>query len=150
MHYLKFPFFVFCLLLSVFSCKNKPTASTKTATDAQLPAGFMSFYDKFHRDSVFQMSHIQWPLRGETAVQMDSTRREKQLASWEPQTWNLQRPVDFNSGEFKREWETMGEEFVIERIRYAAANYGLERHFMRREDGEWELIYYADMQETGQ
>lgn len=150
MHYLKFPLFISSLLFIVFSCKNKPTASTKVATDSQLPAGFLTFYDKFHQDSAYQMTHIQWPLRGETAVQLDSIRREKQLASWEPQTWNLQHPVDFNSGEFKREWETMGEDFVIERIRYTAANYGLERHFMRREDGEWELIYYADMQETGQ
>lgn len=150
MHYLKFSLFVLSLFFLLFSCKNKPAADTKAATDAQLPAGFLPFYDKFHRDSAYQMSHIQWPLRGENTVLTDSTRREKQLANWEPQTWELQHPVDFSSGEFKREWETMGEDFVIERIRYAAANYGLERHFMRREDGEWELIYYADMQETGQ
>lgn len=151
MRYLKLPVVVFSILSLLCSCQNQSASTgTKAATDAQLPAGFLTFYDKFHQDSAFQMAHIQWPLRGETAVQMDSVRREKQLASWEPHTWNLQRAVDFSSGEFKREWETMGDDFIIERIRYRAANYGLERHFMRRDDGEWELIYYTDMQEMGQ
>jgi len=36
---------------------------------------------------------------------------------------------------------------VIERISFVAANYALERRFYLNENGEWELIYYADMQE---
>lgn len=159
MHYMKFPVLVLVSGFFVFvACKNQSSSSnipahpdqTTVVNDDQLPAGFLTFYDKFHQDSLFQLAHIQWPLRGEKSVQIDSIRREKQLANWEAATWRIQHPVDFNSGEFKREWEKMGDEFVIERIKYAAANYGLERHFIRRDDGEWELIYYADMQEMGQ
>lgn len=158
MYHMKLP--VFALLFSLLvlnACQNRQSSSnipahpehTKVVTDNQLPAGFLSFYDKFHQDSLFQIAHIQWPLRGEKSVQIDSVLREQQLASWEPETWNLQYPVDFSTGEFKREWEILGDELVIERIKYAAANYGLERRFVRRDDGEWELIYYADMQEMG-
>lgn len=159
MHYLKFPVLALVLGFFVFvACNNRQSSSnipahpdqTTVVNDDQLPAGFLTFYDKFHQDSLFQIAHIQWPLRGEKSVQIDSIRSEKQLANWEAATWHMQHAVDFNSGEFKREWEKMGDEFVIERIKYAAANYGLERHFIRRDDGEWELIYYTDMQEMGQ
>ena len=38
--------------------------------------------------------------------------------------------------------------YVVEIISYAKApQYGLERRFMRRGDGRWELVYYADMHE---
>lgn len=138
------------LAILFFACQNSPTGSSKSVPFNQLPDDFQTFYEKFHTDSAYQMAHIEWPLRGETAVQADSISPERRLASWTPENWTIQRQVDFSTGEFKGEWEMLGEEFVIERIKYAAANYGLERHFIKRDDGQWQLMYYSDMQETNQ
>ncbi len=137
------------LLVLFFACRNSSTVPSKPVSFGELPADFRAFYEKFHTDSAFQMTHIEWPLRGETSVQADSAYPERRLASWEPAQWSIQHAVDFRTGEFKGEWEMLGEEFVLERIKYAAANYGLERHFIKREDGEWQLLFYADMQEMG-
>ncbi|MBK6931847.1 MAG: hypothetical protein IPH12_13670 [Saprospirales bacterium] len=149
-------FFSFLFSLFLLACRrpappagNTPDRPEKTAqvTEEQLPAGFLAFYRQFHADSLYQLAHISWPLQGITTVEMDSIRREKRPVSWEQKTWRMHHPVDFSSGEFKREWQLLGEELVVERISYAAANYGLERRFMRQSDGEWVMIYYADMQE---
>ncbi len=112
------------------------------------PAAFMDFYQKFHSDSLYQMTHITWPLKGQTDQKVDSLRTRKMLLEWMPETWHMQHTVDFStSPDFIREFELMGDAFVIERIHYRAAEYGQERHFMQNDQGEWELIYYADMQE---
>ncbi|MBK8965411.1 MAG: hypothetical protein R3D58_18985 [Saprospiraceae bacterium] len=133
------------------SSSNVPdqAAQTTQAAEVKLPSDFMEFYQKFHRDSLYQMAHIAWPLQGDASVKVDSTRQVKQATSWEPKDWIMHRPVDFSTSEFVRNWELLGDELIIERIRYAAANYGLERRFMKQFNGEWELIYYSDMQEVG-
>jgi hypothetical protein len=81
-------------------------------------------------------------------VEVDTGRQQTKTIYWEKSAWRMHRPVDFNSGEFKRQLQIMGDELVVERISYAAANYGLERRFVRRSAGEWELIYYSDMLES--
>jgi len=140
-----------CFLLFLFACKNKLGSGkdnrATTQSGAEPPAGFMDFYRKFHEDSLYQIAHITWPLRGESTEQVDAGHTKKVLETWEPETWRMHRPVDFSSGDFKREFEVMGDAMVIERISFVAANYALERRFYLNENGEWELIYYADMQE---
>lgn len=149
------------LFLLVFSgllaCQNQPASSANTpdqaeqttqAKEVKLPADFTEFYQKFHQDSLYQIAHISWPLQGDAAVRIDSTRMVKKPAVWEPEDWTMHRPVDFSTSEFKRDWDVLSDELIIERIAYRAANYGLERRFVRQFNGEWELIYYSDMQET--
>lgn len=143
-----FAFWAPVLLCLLFSCRNTtpPPGAGKSVEFGQLPQDFRTFYERFHADSAYQMAHISWPLRGESTTQADSTAApERKLVSWEPAQWVIQHPVDFSTHEFKGEWELTGNDFVVERIRYAAANYGLERHFVRRDDGDWELMYYQDM-----
>ncbi len=148
---------LFVVLFNLPACRGKQQTSSNTPeqTDQttqsqsdQLPADFNEFYKKFHADSLFQMAHISWPLQGLTAVQLDSNRQEKQAIYWEKDKWRLHRPVNFNSGEFKRKLQVLGDELVVEQISYVAANFGLERRFVRNSQGEWELIYYSDMLET--
>ncbi len=146
------------LWLFAGACRNQAPSSsnipahpdqTSQVSEAQLPADFLAFYDKFHADSQFQVEHIAWPLQGLTSEPIDSTHSRSKSVFWEKQNWHMHRPVDFASGDYKRKWEMIGDILIIERISYAAANYGLERRFARRDDGAWELIYYADMQEVG-
>lgn len=139
-------------VLALSACKNDgklPGSSSDTdqnKASAQPSAEFMAFYEKFHADSLYQMQHIAWPLRGETTAPDESGADNRRLAVWTPDTWRMHRPLDMSTGEFKRSWEVLGDELVLERIRYAAANYGMERRFTKRDDGEWELVYYLDMQ----
>lgn len=144
------------LLLGACRQVSKDAASTgnqlaekQSLTAAEAPADFQVFYEKFHADSLFQIAHISWPLSGETAVQRDSTAIEKKATTWMLENWRMHRPVDFSTGEFKREWQPLGDAMIIERIRYKAANFGLERRFAKQNNGDWELIYYSDMHEMG-
>lgn len=134
------------------SASNMPAEAEQTSQQAegQLPPDFEAFYRRFHTDSLFQIEHIVWPLQGLTAVETDGGNLQKQAVYWELKTWRMHRPVNFGSGEFKRRVEVLGDELVVEHISYAAANFGLERRFVRRSDGDWELIYYADILEGGQ
>jgi hypothetical protein len=131
---------------------NTPASpdQTTTAATVNLPAGFMEFYTKFHEDSLYQIAHINWPLQGETSVQTDSTHYAKKNIAWELKNWRMHRPVDFSTGDFKRDFQVLADIMVIEKIRYKAANYGLERRFSQDEKKEWNLIYYSDIQEIKQ
>ena len=149
---------LFLALAGLNACRNQTPSSsnvpdqaaqTTQAAEVKLPSDFMEFYQKFHRDSLYQMEHIAWPLQGDASVPTGEDTRVKKMMAWEPKDWIMHRPVDFSTSEFVRNWELLGDELIIERIRYAAANYGLERRFVKQYNGEWELIYYSDMQEVG-
>ncbi len=153
-------FFLLLPMLAGFTaCQNpQPNPSnipaqpeqTTEAAEVKLPPDFIEFYQKFHSDSLYQIEHISWPLQGDAAFAVDSTRMVKKTAVWEPENWRMHRPIDFSTSEFKRDFDVLGDELIVERIRYRAANYGLERRFVRQYNNEWELIYYSDMQERGQ
>jgi hypothetical protein len=132
-----------------FACRNtgnNAQVATEMRGDETLPADFMPFYNRFHQDSLFQIQHISWPLKGETSVQVDSMNHKRVLTEWTQENWKMHHPVDFSGGDFKRQFEVVDAILVLEHIGYAAANYSLERRFVKGDTG-WELIYYADMME---
>ncbi len=142
------------LTLALVNCKNK-SASNGEPTQIQLnedgtssgklPEGFDDFYKKFHTDSLYQMAHIQWPLQGETDEKVDSTHYKRKLINWEPNQWRMHR-MNWDSKDFKQEFEVLGDLLVIERIRTRSVGYGLERRFSKTEQNEWMMIFYADIQ----
>lgn len=141
------------LLVGVTIVACRPKSGSVSGSEAisltlpsELPADFAVFYQKFHQDSLYQVAHIVWPLQGQTGVQVDSTHSEKRPTQWQKETWRMHRAVDFSDGDFIQEWTPMSETLLIERIRTKGANYALERRFAKS-GAEWELIYYADMQE---
>lgn len=140
-----------------FSCQNTPQpaqpsvtpSQTSSSDGAHIPADFLEFYEKFHSDSLYQMAHIVWPLQGLTSEAIDSTHNRRKEVYWQKADWRMHRKIDLSSGDFKSERQMLGDFLIVERISYAAADYGLERRFAKSgAGGEWELIYYADMQET--
>ncbi|MCS6928358.1 MAG: DUF4348 domain-containing protein [Saprospiraceae bacterium] len=138
------------LLLCFAACRERqsapPIASPLEGKD--IPADFVAFYQKFHADSVFQVQHISWPLAGLTTEPAPDGTLSSKPIYWERENWRFQRAVDFSKGEFKQHLHALEGRYVVEVIAYAAAShYALERRFMRRSDGSWELVYYADMQE---
>jgi len=139
--------FLFCsLVFLVFSCKNKsPQPLQQTRAEADLPKDFLEFYQKFHADSVYQMAHIEWPLKGESGVSQD-TMAKRQLTEWTPENWHLMHLPDTTMSTLKRSFETVGEVMVIEKMSYPMVGFGYERQFYKEEDGQWRLIFYGETQ----
>lgn len=143
-----------CSLLALLSCQGGsqsatvPQETTALPADAALPADFVAFYKSFHSDSLYQMAHISWPLQGDVSEQIDSTHYRPKAHTWTPETWRMMR-LNFSPNDFKMETEMLGDGLVIERIRARSVSFGLERRFARQPNGEWELIFYSDVQERG-
>lgn len=146
-----FPVFLgaMCLLIACKQPSGTPQAESVVTSDTPLPADFAAFYDKFHTDSLFQMAHISWPLQGDKSEQIDSTHYGKKEVNWEQSDWVMHKPVNYSSGDYKRQIQMLGDGLLIEYILITAGGYGIERRFARQPDGEWNLIYYSDMQERG-
>jgi hypothetical protein len=141
-------YFVWAVVALVMGPACRESSPSSKSSHRQVPADFWAFYRRFHTDSLFQMKHISWPLPGQSTEASPEGGLRAKPVYWEKEHWRLQRPVDFNSGEFKQELQAMEGRYVVEIISYAKApQYGLERRFMRRGDGRWELVYYADMHE---
>lgn len=127
---------------------NTPTESTEVAiaqneeAPSALPTGFRKFYENFHRDSIYQLNHIRFPLEGIP----ERENHPEDLANfyWKKDDWILHRPFNPMDGSFIRDFQSLGEEMVIERIHHSEADFGMLRRFSRDGD-DWYLIYYAAM-----
>jgi len=134
----------------LIGCNPRQESGSAMGLSGGLPNGFEAFYEQFHRDSLFQMEHITWPLAGQTGVYTDSTTMVVTDVAWAPETWRMHRPADLSGGAYNRVFKQVGDFMVIERIATKVGNFGLERRFAQYGDGRWELIYYADVVAGGQ
>jgi len=140
----------------IFYLKNRlANSTTAVATTEQviaqddvaptgLPNGFRKFYENFHRDSVFQLNHIRFPLEG--IPEKETEGMDVSGFYWKKENWKMHRPFNAMDGSFIRDFQPLGEDMVIEKIRHAEASYGMQRRFSRDGD-DWYLIYYAAMNE---
>ncbi len=103
---------------------------------------FEVFYERFLRDSLYQMEHITWPLEGIP----DNVGSEEEAAGfrWERKDWIMHRPFDESTG-FRSEFTPISEDLVIERIVHESGDYGMLRRYARLGDEGWQLIYYAGL-----
>lgn len=123
--------------LLVTSCaknSNEETSELKS---------FETFYELFHGDEAYQLEHVTFPLEG-----LPSNADAETIAAgdfiWEAEDWVTQRPFNYDSGEFKRELVTLGNDLVVEKIVHQDGAYGTIRRFAKL-GGEWYLIYYAGL-----
>jgi hypothetical protein len=142
--------YAFAALLFMFlSCKNasNPPQTTVAPTPeplvGELPADFSEFYQLFHSDSLFQVEHTVFPLQG-LPDNADSATVAAGNFYWTPENWIMQRSMDFEMSEFKRELIPVNEMMVVEHILNPKEGYGMVRRFHKM-SGEWHLIYYAGM-----
>ena len=124
------------LVLIVISCNKKPHL------DADLPKGFVEFYDRFHEDSIYQMDHIIFPLEG---LPPGGGNGEDDNYKWGKDGWAMHKPFDESNTEYVRDIYSIDSNIVIEKIKLATNDYGMERRFARTHNNEWQLIYYAAM-----
>lgn len=142
----------FLMLVALFfsNCRNEKTSSkeqTNIVSDKKafkdLPSDFITFYEKFHQDSTYQMAHIQFPLEGYPA-QVDSATVAEGTFRWYADTWRMHKMAAFSSSEFIRTFEETIPGIINETIRQKGTPYALFRRFYKR-DNEWFLILYLDM-----
>lgn len=145
-------------MVFLFYLKNKlgvmsevTKVTTEQTIDAEAPAalpdGFRTFYEKFHQDSAYQMAHIRFPLEGIPEREEEDTNLKNFY--WEKENWTIHKGFNAMEGAFIRDFQPIGKDLVIEKIRHASANFGMQRRWSR--DGEdWFLIYYAAMNELAQ
>ncbi|MBX2872684.1 MAG: DUF4348 domain-containing protein [Saprospiraceae bacterium] len=131
---------LFCLPLLLLSCKQKEEAA-ETLGDT-LPKDFITFYERFLEDSLFQMEHINFPLEGIP----DNALKDNKLQTnfrWEADNWIMHRPIQKDRTGFSSSFSQLGP-IIIEEILHESGQYGMLRRFANSGE-EWRLIYYAGL-----
>jgi len=131
-----------CLLLlgmaamSLASC-NKDSSSTDVKLEqtsaTTIPSDFLTFYSRYHSDSLFQISNTQFPLPTRT----DSTGR----GYWDRDSWRMHRLDYFNEEHYHHDLQAASDRLVIEVHQHKQAPFAIVRHWMKH-DGTWRLFHY--------
>ncbi len=112
----------------------------------RLPEDFETFYLQFHKDSLYQVEHVLFPLQGLPA-QADSLVKLNGNFQWEKEDWSMHKPFSSNNGEFTRDFLDMGN--IITEDIYTKEGFGMQRRFMKS-NGDWFLIYYSAMNQVAE
>ena len=129
-------------VLLLISCKNDIKLSQKEAQG--LSEDFVTFYNKFHNDSAFQMAHIQFPLEGYPTGNLSDSIGNVADFRWTADKWVLHRLDQFSDSLYVRQFEQPMPIMVNEIIIEKKSTYGMTRRFLKR-DNDWQLIFYSDM-----
>lgn len=134
--------FMDCKNLPVEQELEKQSLPSETEEPIQLPDDFLTFYDQFHQDTEFQISHIIFPLEGlpanaDTLTTPDDFR-------WQRNSWQWHRPINPALTGYEQKWQIATQEIVVEKIIEQTSQIGMIRRFAKI-DHEWMLIYYAAM-----
>lgn len=125
------------IVLYLTSCslvKNVHTHDVDNMTNIE---DFDAFYDKFHRDSIFQMSRIKFPLKG---IMIDGWEQEK----WNKENWlTLKTKVyDIDTTMYMTDYIKTNKSFV-EKAWIKDSGFFMEYRFkvIRK---KWYLVYAVD------
>lgn len=131
---------IFIFLMS--ACKPGP--SLKQIPPVPHTHGFDAFYASFHTDSLFQLSHILFPLEGLPEA-MDTTHLGATYY-WNKETWILHHPFNPGDTTFERQFQIIDSTLIREVIVHLMSGYRMERRFSFTGE-EWQLIYYSPMRQ---
>ena len=123
-----------------FSCVSSETeqSTLEDSEDIEVPNDFKEFYQRFHEDSIFQMSHIQFPLP-KKVYDLDSTSL---TLKWTADVWDLHSSANLNSSEFSHVINILSDRLIIETHKHRQFPMLIERRWAKM-NGEWRLIYYT-------
>lgn len=127
---------VIMLMMQAISCK-------RSAATAGSGGDFETFYERFHQDSLYQMEHIAFPISGMPSFTDEESAADPNFR-WTPENWKLHKPFNFKDSEFKQSFRVIGSNVVEETILHQQGQFGMVRRF-GLVSGEWNLIYFADM-----
>lgn len=126
-------------LLLVFSLWTISCRSKNSLEKPAIPLTFIEFYERFHTDSAYQMSHVLFPLQGRS-YQGEGRYIEK---LWTADNWVLHRPIGEMSDQYEIQYFTLNDDVVRELIRHKEGGFSMERNFAMI-DGQWKLIRYYE------
>lgn len=133
-----------CLFLAMAACgESKAPGQGEEAAKApqalELPDDFIEFYKRFHNDSVYQKSHIVFPLQSTT----HDTLTGDSIVTWTSENWVLHKMVV--PGEFwDIDFRIPANNVIVEYIYARDGSYYLERRFAKSSE-DWYLIYYSGL-----
>ncbi len=130
---------IYGLFFCTVGCKPSPEQQSVVEESTPLPADFLSFSEKFHTDSLFQMAHIIFPLDGQVGEPADRVEDFK----WNSDEWLLHRPYDDMGGTYEQSY-FMVNNVVVEKIFSTIGDFSMERRWAKLGDS-WNLIYYKEM-----
>lgn len=133
-------FIILALLGSLVFTACKKKAATESANDL---SDFQDFHNRFLRDSLYQIAHIQFPLEG-IPDNADSSDVADGNFRWQLEDWKMHRKFDAKSNGFSVKFQPFGDNIVNEYITHESNQYAMMRRFAKT-DGEWRLIYYAGL-----
>ncbi len=138
-------FWIVVFLLSAFACKDKNETAEKNELDSYfedtLPDDFREFYEQFHKDSIYQIDHIIFPLAGVTIISPDNPTHQDTL--WQKNSWIIHKPFNDMKGTFKRSF-TNFKEIITESTSDYTGQFSMIRRFAKV-GNEWHLIFYKEM-----
>lgn len=127
-------FFPVVCVMVIVGCKRTQTSDL---------SGFSAFYERFHSDSLYQMEHILFPIDGIPSG-MDTALASIPNFRWTEEIWQIHRPFNFEGSDYERKLSAFGNDVLEEQIVHETGAFAMVRRFARM-DGEWYLIYFADM-----
>jgi hypothetical protein len=142
----KFFWYAIIILVCFLFYRCKPSQDQQSAENVTLAAyeteEFLTFYDRFAEDSLFQLEHTVFPLEGVKAV-LDSSQVINPNFKWQKENWVIHKPFDDMGGSFSREFMDVNG-IVIEFISDESGQFTMERRFGKLSSG-WHMIYYREM-----
>lgn len=124
-------FFVVAAILIV-SCNNQ-TCSTHDEA-------FTEFNQKFHTDSLFQMSRIKFPIGGN---KVDGWEKRE---TWDLKNWEMLKSPVSKKNAFKeyQHQASFSDTLVTEKYWIQDSGFSTEVRF-KKADGKWFLVYFNDV-----
>lgn len=117
--------------MSLLSCKQANNDTTSLDENiVEIPEDFVSFYEQFHTDSVYQMDHIVFPL----AEKVDGSK-------WQKDAWQIHKPFNSQDGNFERMLDNFAG-IITETILEKNGSFLITRRFSKIGD-EYQLIFYS-------
>lgn len=104
-------------------------------------SGFETFYEHFHSDTAYQLSHIRFPLAGMPSY-ADGYEEDISNFKWQKEEWLIHEKM--NDDDFEIEFEVFDESLITEIIKHKSKQIAIVRRFAKS-DGEWFLIYYSGL-----
>lgn len=105
-----------------------------------IPDDFLEFYNRFHEDSIYQLDHISFPLKGFKVIEEVGGG---ETYTYVKEEWVSHKPFDDMGGTFNRSFEEFGG-IVAETIVANGGQFRSVRRFAKL-SGEWNLIFYQPM-----
>lgn len=133
----------------IMSCKPKhgneanEIANASSEVKADLPADFMPFYKRFHEDSLFQLTSIDFPLEG-LPDNADPEYIGNDKFFYTSDQWEINRNVFDDKAKYDIQYNNIANVLIEEQITIKQYDLKIIRRFAKN-GNSWKLIYYGGL-----